>query len=368
MDREKAFANGGRLQALDVMRGITMAFMILVNNPGSSKVFAPLKHAAWNGLTPTDLAYPFFMFIMGVSMCFSFRKYEGNPAAATKRILLRTLLIFLTGVALGCIGKLARGTFSLEGIRILGVLQRLALVYLAGAFIYLYVPRKLHIPISVAFLVIYVVLLQVFNGYVHTADNICAKIDVALLGVSHMITEKGDAGTFAFEPEGILSTLPGFAHILFGAFVGGIILENKDNKERVRRIAVFGAVLLFAGFLLQYLDPINKKLWTSSFVLVTCGAASLLLSLLINLIDVNRRCTGPGFFKVFGTNALLAYVLSSLLSLPIKLLGVRTFLYEKAFSKVFGLYGGSLAFSLLFILLIWIIILPLYRRKIFLKV
>lgn len=357
-----------RIQAVDIMRGLTIAWMILVNNPGGSSVFAPLKHAAWNGLTPTDLAFPFFMFIMGVSICFSMRRYQASRAGAVRRIIVRSLLIYLIGVALCCAGPLARGTFSLEGIRILGVLQRLAIVYFAGALIYLFVPRRIHLPLAFLFLLAYILILQFGDGYVHSARNLCARVDVALLGASHMITEKGIDGRFAFEPEGILSTLPCFAHVLFGTFAGRIVLEQPDHREKVRRIAVFGALLLFGGYLLQYLDPINKKLWTSSFVLVTCGAGALLLSLLINLCDVGGKSSGGGFFKVFGTNALLAYILSQLLNLPLKLLGPREYLVDRVLVPAFGPYWGSLAYSLLFVLLIWIIVYPLYRKKIFFRV
>lgn len=356
-----------RIQAIDVMRGITMAWMILVNNPGSRNVFAPLRHAAWNGLTPTDLAFPFFMFIMGVSMCFSLRKYEGDRKAANIKIFRRAVLIYVIGVALGCVGKLINGTFTFEGIRILGVLQRLAIVYLFGALLYQYVPKKWHLPLAAVILVVYITILQCFGGYVHSPENIAARIDVKLLGASHIIGENGEGGRFPFEPEGILSTLPCLAHILFGAFVGRLIMNTEDDREKVRRIAVFGAVLLFAGFLLQWLDPINKKLWTSTFVLVTCGSASLLLALLLELLDVNGKGRGLDFFKVFGTNALFAYILSSLMGIPLGRLGIHDFLMRSVLEPAFGLKGGALAYSLLYILLIWIILYPLYKKKIYIR-
>ena len=357
-----------RIQAVDIMRGLTIAWMILVNNPGGSRVFAPLKHAAWNGLTPTDLAFPFFMLIMGVSVCFSMLKYSSSRKGAVRRIIIRSVLMYLIGVALCCAGPIARGTFSLEGIRILGVLQRLAIVYFAGAMVYLYLPRRLHLALAFLFLASYVIILQLNDGYVHSAQNICARVDVALLGASHMITEKGIDGRFAFEPEGILSTLPCFAHILIGTIAGRLILEHSDHREKVQRLAMFGTMLLFGGYLLQYLDPINKKLWTSCFVLVTCGAGVLLLALLTNFTDVRGKTFGSGFFKVFGTNALLAYVLSQLLSLPMKLLGPRTFLVDRLFVPAFGPYWGSLTYSLLYVMLIWIIVYPLYRKNICFRV
>lgn len=404
-------SSGKRLQALDVMRGITIAAMILFNNPGSWKtIYAPLRHADWIGLTPTDLAYPFFMFIMGVAIAFSMRRYlqptaalqpaaalqptsalqpntpihatpttsTGTPASdspapssgkhsAIWRILRRTLLLFAVGLILSNFSKLLGGTLSLDNFRIMGVLQRLALAYGIGAMLYLYIPRKGLLPVASGLLVVYVVILQCFNGYVCSAENILAKIDTAILGAGHMITQKGPDGIFAFEPESILGTISSLAQVLLGAWVGRLILEQKDDRERVRRIAVFGTVLLLCGFLGQYLDPICKKIWTSSFTLVTSGAACLLLALLIELIDI-RGCTRwTPFFKVFGTNAIYSYTIASVGASVIGKLGVKSFFYSKIFQPLLGDYGGSLAYGLFFILVIFLCTLPLYRKKIFLK-
>lgn len=249
-----------RLLALDVIRGITIAGMILVNNPGSwQSVYAPLKHAQWNGLTPTDLVFPFFMFIMGVAIHFSLRKFEKLDAAVSMKIIRRTVALFVVGIALDCFSKLCYGTFSLETLRILGVMQRLALAYAGGAFLAIIVPKKYYLGVAGGILLIYVGLLQGFNGYIHSADNLIAMIDVKLLGAGHLIKEAADGGSFAFEPEGLLSTIPCWAHVLLGAYVGSLITNTGENRERVRKIALFGTILLFAGFLLQYLDPINKK-------------------------------------------------------------------------------------------------------------
>ncbi len=360
-------ATQNRLQALDVMRGIAIAAMIMFNNPGGGKVYAPLKHAVWNGLTPTDLAYPFFMFIMGVAICFSLRKFSSGKSKALWRIFRRTVLIFVVGVFLSNFSKMIGGTLTWENWRIMGVLQRLALVYLSGSLVYLYVPKKAHLPIAAALMVGYIVVLKCFNGYVHTAENILPRIDCAILGAGHMMTEAGDAGKFAFENQSLLGTLFCTAHVLLGTFAGRLILDNSSNEVRVRKLAIFGTILLFCGFLLQYLDPINKKIWTSSYMLVTCGAASLLLGLLIEIIDIRGWQKWGGFFKVFGTNAIVSYALAGMLSPIIRTLGVKKFLYTEVLAPVFGPYGGSLAYALLYVLLIFLLTLPLYKKKIFIR-
>ena len=359
--------NQTRLQALDVMRGIAIAAMIMFNNPGGSKVFAPLKHAVWNGLTPTDLAYPFFMFIMGVAMCFSMRKFAGCETRALGKIFRRAVLIFVLGVFLSNFSKLIGGKLTFDNLRIMGVLQRLGLVYLFGALVYLYVPKKAHLPIAAVLMAAYIIILKCFNGYVCSADNLLSRIDCIILGPGHMPTQAVSGGSFPFENQSLLGTLFCTAHVLLGSFAGRLILDNQDNPDRVRKLAVFGTVLLFAGFLLQYLDPINKKLWTSSYMLVTCGAASLLLALLIEIIDIKGWQKWGGFFKVFGTNAIVAYTLAGVCSPLLRTWGVKKYLYAEILKPVFGDYGGSLAYALIYIVFIFLLTLPLYRKKIFIR-
>lgn len=366
-----------RLLALDVIRGITIAGMIMVNNPGSwQSVYAPLKHAQWNGLTPTDLVFPFFMFIMGVAIHFSLRNFEKLDVGVSRKIIRRTVALFIAGIALDCFSKLCYGTFSWEHLRILGVMQRLALAYAGGAFLTIIVPRKYYLGVASVILIIYVGLLTVFNGYVHSADNLIAVIDVKLFGANHLITEAAEGGSFAFEPEGLLSTLPCWAHVLFGVYVGSLITCTADNRERVRKIALFGIVLLFTGFLLQYLDPINKKLWTSSYTLVTCGAASLLLALLTDIIDVRQKKKWSRFFEAFGVNPLFMYCLGWIASVLFnlsfipwgdRLISVRGLLYNQFLQPLLGNYLGSLAYALIFIIIIWGFGYILYRKRIYIK-
>ena len=369
-----------RLLALDVIRGITIAGMILVNNPGSwQSVYAPLKHAQWNGLTPTDLVFPCSC-IPTKSYIFAsrklYQKFEKLDAAVSMKIIRRTVALFVVGIALDCFSKLCYGTFSLENLRILGVMQRLALAYAGGAFLAIIVPKKYYLSVASGILLLYVGLLQGFNGYIHSADNLIAIIDVKLLGASHLIKEAADGGSFAFEPEGLLSTIPCWAHVLLGAYVGSLITNAGENRERVRKIALFGTVLLFVGFLLQYLDPINKKLWTSSYTLVTCGAASLLLALLIDIIDVRQRKGWSRFFEAFGVNPLFMYcvgwiasVLFSLSFIPWndRLISIRGLLYNQTLQPLLGDYLGSFIYALIFIIIIWGCGYILYRKRIYIK-
>ena len=292
------------------------------------------------------------------------------------KIIRRTVALFVVGIALDCFSKLCYGTFSLENLRILGVMQRLALAYAGGAFLAIIVPKKYYLSVAGGILLLYVGLLQGFNGYIHSADNLIAIIDVKLLGASHLIKEAADGGSFAFEPEGLLSTIPCWAHVLLGTYVGSLITNAGENRERVRKIALFGTVLLFVGFLLQYLDPINKKLWTSSYTLVTCGAASLLLALLIDIIDVRQRKGWSRFFEAFGVNPLFMYcvgwiasVLFSLSFIPWndRLISIRGLLYNQTLQPLLGDYLGSFIYALIFIIIIWGCGYILYRKRIYIK-
>lgn len=371
--------NQKRLLALDVMRGITIAGMIMVNNPGSWKyMYAPLQHAQWNGLTPTDLVFPFFMFIMGVSLHISLRKYDqGLTLPVFAKIIRRTLSIFAVGLALEAFSKLCAGTFSFENFRIMGVMQRLALAYCGAALLTQVVKKKYFLWTAGGILLAYLVVLQLFNGYVHSADNLLSIVDTAVFGAGHLITERmADGGTFPFEPQGLLSTIPGIAHVMLGVFAGSIITSVKDNHKRIEQIFIFGTILAFAGYLLQYLDPINKKLWTTSYALITCGMGSLFLALLIWIIDIKDRRKWSRFFEAFGVNPLFMYVLGWVASVGMnsikftideRSVSLKSYICNSLLQPVFGNYLGSLVYALLFIGFIWIFGYVLYKRKIYIK-
>ncbi len=379
-----------RLLSLDVMRGITIAFMILVNSPGSwSSVYAPLRHATWHGLTPTDLVFPFFIFIMGVSTCFSLRKFNFQPSpAAIGKIVKRTVLIFAIGLALSwfrlfCAGlsageNLVQASTHFSNLRILGVLQRIALAYGFAAIITLLVKRKHIIWVVFTLLVGYFLILLFGNGFEMSEQNIISVVDRAILGEAHIYRDITPAGErIAFDPLGLLSTIPSIAHVLIGFLFGTLILNHHDNHERVKRLMILGAILAFSGLLLQYGCPINKKLWSPTYVLVTSGFAAQLLGLLIWIIDIKGKTRWSKFFHVFGVNPLILYVFSLVLVILLanikftfqgELISIHRFIYAKLISPWAGGKFGSMLFAVLMVLICHIAGYILYRRKIFIKI
>ena len=364
-----------RLLALDVMRGITIAGMILVNTPGSwEHIYAPLRHAQWIGLTPTDLVFPFFMFIMGISTYISLQKYDFTfSVPAALKIVKRTVIIFLIGIAISWLSILCfqHDPFPIDHIRILGVMQRLALGYGITALIALLIKHK-YIPyLIVVLLVGYFILLATGNGYQYDETNILFVVDRAVLGQAHLYS--GDV----IDPEGLLSTISAIAHVMIGFSVGKLLMEVKDIHEKLERLFLIGVILTFAGFLLSYGSPISKKVWSPSFVLVTCGLGSSLLALLVWLIDIKGYKRWSHFFESFGVNPLFIYVLADVLAIlfaiiPINYQGETTslqnYIYVSFLQPVFGDQGGSLVFALLFVLLNWIIGNILYKKKIYIKI
>lgn len=284
-----------RLLALDVLRGITIAGMILVNTPGSWQyVWTPLEHSEWNGLTPTDLVFPSFMFMMGMAMYISLRKFNFQLSTPLiKKIIRRTLVIFLIGTCINvfanCMYAISYGDGNwganiieaLGKTRTLGVLQRLALCYGIGSFIIVTIQHK-KIPIIVSILLLgYFIIQMLGNGFVYGPENVVSIVDRAIIGTQHMYNDN------QIDPEGILSTIPSIAHVLIGFYFGKVCIETKDMSLRLNKIFIGGSLLLFAGFLLQYGCPINKKVWSPTFVLTTCGILALLMGILLWLIDAN---------------------------------------------------------------------------------
>lgn len=386
-----------RLLALDVLRGITIAGMIMVNNPGSwSFVYAPLQHASWNGLTPTDLVFPFFMFIMGVSMYLSYQKFDFQFSGASFfKLLRRSVFLFLIGIGLGWlslsmrqwnllrteeldfISRLLQSVSAFDQIRILGVLQRLALVSFFGTLIVLTVKQKL-IPWLVALLLSgYWALIALTGSYEMSPDSIVAVIDRAILGESHMYRDTMADGTrIAFDPEGVLSTIPGIAHVLLGFLTGKLMTGQKEVKDKLVALFAVGALMMFAGMLMHYGFPINKKIWSSSFVLTTCGMGALLLGLLVYIIDLKGHKRWSVFFESFGINPMILYVTGSLLGILLGNIGfmyanewisLKSFAYTHFYQTYLGDYPGSLAFALTLVGICWLLAHYLYKKRIFIK-
>ncbi|EGJ70752.1 putative transmembrane protein [Bacteroides coprosuis DSM 18011] len=380
-----------RLLALDILRGITIAGMILVNNPGSwGSIYAPLGHAEWNGLTPTDLVFPFFMFIMGISTYFSLRKYkfEFSKEAALK-ILKRTIIIFAIGLGIAWFSlflrtwnslasadisifeRLSQSIFVFENLRILGVMPRLALTYCATAIIALTIKHKYIPTLIVGILIVYTFILFLGNGFEYNETNILSIVDKAILGENHMYKDNG------IDPEGLVSTIPAIAHVLLGFFVGKIFTEKKDIHSKVEFLFIMGSILTFVGLLLSYGCPINKKIWSPTFVLTTCGLASTLLALLIWIIDIKGYKRWSLFFESFGVNPLFMYVMGAFLTICFGSIlfpygdgsiSIHNFMYSIVLKPTLGAYAGSLAYALLFVALNWVIGYQLYKRKIYIKI
>ena len=383
-------SGGSRILALDILRGITIAGMIMVNNPGSwSKVYAPLGHAQWNGLTPTDLVFPFFMFIMGISTFISLRKYNFEASSsAIRKIVKRTGLLYLVGLGIAWFSLLLRtwdglsaenlpfierlwqSAWNFENIRILGVIPRLAICYGAAAIIALTIKHK-YIPYLIAFLLIgYFILLLIGNGFAYDRTNILSIVDYKILGEAHMYNDNG------IEPEGILSTIPAIAHVLVGFMVGKIMYERKEIHSKIEWLFLIGTILTFAGFLFSYGCPINKKIWSPTFVLVTCGLGASFLAVLIWIIDVKGTKRWSLFFETFGINPLFMYVLGAVLAIIVgnimvysggEMASLKSYIYSNLLQPIFGDYPASLVYALLFVGFNWIFGYYLYKKKIYIK-
>ncbi len=384
-----------RLLSLDILRGITIAGMILVNNPGSwGSIYAPLRHAPWNGLTPTDLVFPFFMFIMGISTYFSLRKYDFRfSGAALWKILKRTLVILFIGWAIGWFGMFLRGVmnpdvqlidaiFTFDHIRLLGVLPRLAICYGISAIVALCMRHRHVVWLVVALLVAYTLMLLFGHGYEFSDANIISVVDHKVLGENHMYRDTIDGVSLKFDPEGLLSTLPSIAHCLIGFLCGWMIVTTSDNRDRCNKLFIVGAILTFAGFLLSYGLPINKKIWSPTFVFTTCGLASTLLALLIWVIDIRGHRRWSLFFESFGVNPLFLYCLSAVLGICFGAIRLPFAAAESGYASIHTIvykYGlvplcgddttmASLFYALLFVLLNWSIGYILYKKKIYIKI
>lgn len=384
----------GRLLALDILRGITVAGMIMVNNPGSwGHIYAPLAHAQWHGLTPTDLVFPFFMFIMGVSTYMSLRRYDFRMSrAAALKILRRTAVIFLIGLAIAWLsltlrrlaagGGIVEAAVNFDHIRMLGVMPRLALCYGAGSLLALSMGRRALARTVGGILVAYAAVLLLGHGLEFSERNIIAAADRAVLGENHMYSDTVGGVTLHFDPEGLLSTIPSVAHMLIGFLCGSMLMGVADNRERICRLFIVGTVLTFSGLLLAYGIPVNKKIWSPTFVLTTCGMAASLLGLLIWIIDIRGHRRWCRFFEAFGVNPLFMYCLGAVLTI---LMGFIRVPYAAAEAGAISLKGwiyravcmplagddatlASLFFALAFVAFNWVFGYILYKKKIYIKI
>ena len=352
-----------RLLSLDVLRGITVAGMIVVNNAGGKMSYDYLRHSAWNGLTPCDLVFPFFLFIMGISTYLALRKFQFRPSGTViRKIWKRTFLILLIGVALHWFDGACDGDFwSFGHLRLTGVLQRIALCYCVVSFLALYVSHRRLIPVAVVLLVGYAVFLLLGNGYAMDESNWLCVIDRALLGAGHLY-QKGP-----IDPEGLFSTLPAIAHTLIGFACGRLIIEIKELEQKVIRLFVVGFLLFAGGYLFTEAFPLNKRIWSPTFVLVTCGLAAMLQAVLMYFIDMLGRQRWCRCFEIFGVNPLFLYVLSEMAAVVVSAAGFKPLVYNALHSVISNPYLASAFYSLLFVLVMGAAGYPLYKKKIYIK-
>ncbi len=361
-----------RLQSLDIFRGITITFMIIVNTAGDGRTtFAALKHAHWDGFTPTDLVFPSFVFITGLSSWFSYKAYNHTLTSdLALKIWKRALIIFLLGVGLYAFPFIGH---PLSNWRILGVLQRIALCYGIGSTLCLLLNKNQIIVLSGALLLAYWGILSAF-GDLSMAGNAGQKLDLLLFGDAHLYHGEG----VAFDPEGLLSTMPSLVTYLIGYLIGSFIGQTADKEKIIKQLSYAGIALIIGGLLWNFGFPINKKLWTSSYVLLAGGLSTLIFTLCYYLIDFKGINNWTGFFKVFGTNAILAYMISELLVICLQLITVnksgklingQEAIYQTLFSSWMGENEfASFAFSLAYVFVCWVIVWLFYRKNVFLKV
>lgn len=369
MTKDIKMAQIKRLISLDAFRGFTIAAMILVNYPGSwSHVYPPLLHADWHGLTPTDLIFPFFIFIVGVSIALAYMKRleAGVPKRPMyKKIIYRALKIFIVGILLWLFPR-----FDLENVRFAGVLQRIAIVFLVSAFLFLNSKWKTQALVAVVLLTGYWLLMVLVPtpGYekpmLEPGINLAAWIDKQLL--------PGYMWQKTWDPEGILSTLPSIATGITGLLAGHIILSKLPQERKVITLFSMGFFAFVIGYFWHYIFPINKNIWTSSFVMVTSGLAAMVLAISIFFVDVKGRTrfTKPGI--VFGSNAIAVYVLADVwgqLFYQLKLGGssLNVHFLNMFESAGLSLKFGSFLYAVLFVSFNFIPAWILYQKKIFIK-
>jgi predicted acyltransferase len=372
----------GRLMSLDLLRGATIAGMILVNNPGDEQTtYWPLRHAAWNGWTPTDLVFPFFLFIVGVAMAFSFSS-RLKRGESRQRLMAHVLWRGLVSFALGMFLNGFPNQYHLATWRIYGVLQRIAICYVISAILFLWTPRWGWIITIVTCLVGYWVLMRFapvpgFGVPTHDVPlldpdrNIAAWLDRKLL-FGHLYEGTRD-------PEGVLSTIPALATSLLGVLTGEWLRSPRSTRTKAVGMVVFGVLGLAAGKIFNLWFPINKKLWTSSYVIFTAGLALVCLGVCYWVLDIKQwrgRWTKP--FLVFGMNSIAAYGFAEMVSHWIEHTEVhlangssmswQEVIYERLFAGLTSPPNASLLYALVFVMMCWAAMWVFYRRGIFLKI
>jgi len=350
-----------RLQSLDVLRGITVMAMVLVNNGTGPQQFQMLQHSKWIGLTPCDLVFPMFLFMVGVSVWLSIGRSE---VPRTRKIISRSVKLFLIGVALHAwdmfIG--GEGNEILSGVRVWGVLERIALCYLAAGLLTQWVQIRHFWKIILGLLVIYMALLYWGNGYAEDETNIAVIIDRFLLSSAHLYHKS------AVDPEGLLGTIPAIAHTLIGVLVGRALTDKeKALSDRLLRLFSLAVILCLGGWLLSYGFPFCKRIWSPSYMLVTCGIGTALLALFTLIIDVWKHQGWTRFLVMWGMNPFVLYVLSEMLNPVFGNFGITEAIYNPL-AAVIDARIASLLYAFIFVAIIGIAAYTLWCKRLFIKI
>ena len=357
-----------RILSLDVLRGLTVALMIVVNNSGGHDRFSMLAHSAWNGLTPCDLVFPFFLFIMGVSTSISLsRRGTRLDKPLLGKILRRTFLIILVCWCVQWFDHIVYGEFfPFAHLRLTGVLVRIALSYGIVALLASSIGHRHFLWLIPVLLIGYALILLYGNGYANDHSNILYRTDALLLTDNHLYRWA------KVDPEGLLGLIPSVAHTMIGYLCGVVFMRmNSDaNASRWRFLVRFSSVAVLMIVLAEVLSgilPINKPIWSPTYVLVTCGLAMLVLVVLYLITDMASKTRWTSFFQVFGTNPLALYVLSEIIAIVFDATGFHEWFYGVLTSLIAAPKIASLCYALLYMLLLWLIGLPLWKRHIIIK-
>lgn len=368
-----------RYFALDVLRGMTIALMVVVNNPGSwSNIYAPFEHAAWNGFTPTDLVFPTFLFVIGNAMSFSLRKYEEKAEGAfLRKVFKRSFLIFFIGLFLNAFPFVYRhgGELLLKDlseVRIMGVLQRIALCYLFASLIIHYLKLKPALILGGIILLGYWWIMWFFGTHpdpYSLQHNASLKFDLLFFPKENLWTGFG----MPFDPEGLLSTLPAIVNVIAGYAAGVFIQKSGNRRNTVLKFAIFGLALLIVARVWDLGFPINKGIWTSSFVLYSTGWDLLLLGVLILIIEIGGYKKWTYFFEAFGKNPLFIFIMSGVVVMLMSIIWIdgeslKPWLYQNLYLSWLSGKNASLAYAISFMLVMWLLGYWLDKKKIYIKV
>ncbi|WP_194778479.1 acyltransferase family protein [Pararhodonellum marinum] len=369
-----------RYLSLDVLRGLTICLMIIVNTPGSwGHIYAPFAHADWHGFTPTDLVFPTFLFVVGNAMSFSMKNsMQIGGGFFLRKVLKRTLMIFLIGLFLNAFPFVdinAAGDYvliNLSELRIMGVLQRIALCYLLASLIIYYFGKKGLIIYSLLALLGYWGILWFLGdpeAPYSMLGNAGHHLDLIIIGPQNLYGGEG----VPFDPEGLLSTLPAVVNVLMGYMAGIFIQKWGNNLKTIKVLLIVGLIFIGLSLVWDLGFPINKKIWTSSFVLLTVGLDLILIGILMLVIEVWLLKKWTYFFEVFGRNPLVLYMLSLMLislfwAIPVGGDTLNQWLYQNLFLSWLPDKSASLGFALTYMILIWLIGWWMDRKKVYVKV